>query len=57
VVQINKVSNASAPSYNQSSEHAPRMLSLTLSDGHTTCSALEVAPIPTLRYVYVVATY
>jgi tudor domain-containing protein 3 len=55
VVQINKVSNASAPSYNQSSEHAPRMLSFTLSDGHTTCSALEVAPIPTLRYVYVVA--
>lgn len=48
VVQIQKIRNVSAPKANEESTSAPRMLKLTLHDGKTTCTSLEICPIPSL---------
>jgi len=50
VVQIQKIRNVSAPKANEESRTAPRMLKLTLTDGHTSCQAVELESIPALRY-------
>lgn len=44
VLQLLKVKNVSAPTENQGSGHAPRMLKLQLTDGHTKCFGLELDP-------------
>ncbi|CAB4026144.1 Hypothetical predicted protein, partial [Paramuricea clavata] len=41
VLQIQKIRNISAPKANEESGAAPRLLKLQLTDGHTTCFALE----------------
>ena len=51
VVQIQKIRNVSAPKANEESRSAPRMLKLTLTDGHTCCQAVELESIPSLRLV------
>ncbi|KAL4709339.1 hypothetical protein ACJJTC_007071 [Scirpophaga incertulas] len=48
IVQIQKVRNVSAPKANEESGSAPRMLKLTLHDGKSTCTGLEISPIPSL---------
>lgn len=48
VVQIQKIRNVSAPKANEESTSAPRMLKLTVNDGKTACTALEITPISSL---------
>lgn len=48
VVQIQKVRNVSAPKANEESTSAPRMLKLTLHDGKSVCTGLEITPISSL---------
>ncbi|KAJ0179539.1 hypothetical protein K1T71_005251 [Dendrolimus kikuchii] len=48
VVQIQKIRNVSAPKANEESTSAPRMLKLTLHDGKTTCTSVEICPISSL---------
>lgn len=48
VVQIQKIRNVSAPKANEESTSAPRMLKLTLHDGKSVCTGLEISPISTL---------
>lgn len=48
VVQIQKIRNVSAPKANEESNHAPRMLKLTMHDGKSTCIGLETSPINSL---------
>lgn len=49
VLQIQKIRNVSAPKSNEDSQTAPRMLKLTLTDGHSTCQAIEVDNLPDLN--------
>lgn len=46
VLQIKKIELISAPTYNQESEVAPRMLKLTLTDGKFSCFAIEFESLP-----------
>lgn len=48
VLQISKVRNASAPKANQDSQAAPRMLKLTLTDGHSFCQGVELSTISSI---------
>ena len=48
VLQVQKTRNVSAPKANEESNHAPRLLKLQLTDGHTTCHGLELGLIPQL---------
>ncbi|XP_059479594.1 tudor domain-containing protein 3 [Neocloeon triangulifer] len=48
VVQIQKIRNISAPKVNEESGAAPRMLKLLLTDGTSTCQAIEVEHLPSL---------
>ncbi|CAH0759418.1 unnamed protein product [Diatraea saccharalis] len=48
IVQIQKIRNVSAPKANEESNSAPRMLKLTLHDGKSTCTGLEISPISSL---------
>ncbi|KAJ6661684.1 hypothetical protein lerEdw1_013206 [Lerista edwardsae] len=41
VLQIQKVRNIAAPKDNEESQAAPRMLRLQMTDGHTSCTAIE----------------
>ncbi|XP_063067951.1 tudor domain-containing protein 3 [Engraulis encrasicolus] len=41
VLQIQKVRNVSAPKDHEESQGAPRMLRLQMTDGHTSCTAIE----------------
>ncbi|XP_056411461.1 tudor domain-containing protein 3 [Hyla sarda] len=41
VLQIQKIRNISAPKDNEESQAAPRMLRLQMTDGHTSCTAIE----------------
>lgn len=41
VLQLQKIRNVSAPKDNEDSQLAPRLMKLVLTDGHTTCSAIE----------------
>ncbi|XP_069495514.1 tudor domain-containing protein 3 isoform X3 [Ambystoma mexicanum] len=41
VLQIQKIRNVSAPKDNEESQAAPRMLRLQMTDGHTSCTAVE----------------
>ncbi|KAF5284577.1 hypothetical protein FQR65_LT02403 [Abscondita terminalis] len=43
ILQIQKIKNISAPKANPNSQAAPRMLKLTLTDGHTNCQAVEIS--------------
>lgn len=45
VLQVQKVRNVAAPKANEDSQAAPRMLKLTLTDGHSYCQAIEVNPV------------
>lgn len=47
---MQKVRNVSAPKANEESQGAPRMLKITLTDGHTNCLAVEMEQIASLRY-------
>jgi tudor domain-containing protein 3 len=49
VVQIQKIRNISAPKAHEESHAAPRMLKLLLTDGTTSCQAIEVEHLPSLR--------
>jgi tudor domain-containing protein 3 len=51
IVQIQKIRNVSAPKANEESRAAPRMLRLTLTDGHSCCQAVELENVPSLRYM------
>lgn len=42
---MQKVRNVAAPKANEDSQAAPRMLKLTLTDGHSFCQAIEINPI------------
>ncbi|XP_053311404.1 tudor domain-containing protein 3 [Spea bombifrons] len=48
VLQIQKIRNVSAPKDNEESQAAPRMLRLQMTDGHTSCTAIEFKYIPKL---------
>ena len=50
VLQIKKIELISAPTYNQESEVAPRMLKLTLTDGKVSCFAIEFESLPKIRF-------
>ncbi|XP_052279000.1 tudor domain-containing protein 3-like isoform X2 [Dreissena polymorpha] len=41
VLQLQKIRNVSAPKDNEESQGAPRLMKLSLTDGHITCSAVE----------------
>lgn len=41
VLQIQKIRNISAPKDNEESQAAPRMLRIQMTDGHTSCTAIE----------------
>ncbi|XP_053563918.1 tudor domain-containing protein 3 [Bombina bombina] len=41
VLQIQKIRNITAPKDNEESQAAPRMLRLQMTDGHTSCTAIE----------------
>ncbi len=41
MLQIVKMRNVSAPTDNQDSQHAPRMVRIELTDGHSRCTAVE----------------
>uniref|UniRef100_A0A8D0DFP7 Tudor domain-containing protein 3 n=1 Tax=Salvator merianae TaxID=96440 RepID=A0A8D0DFP7_SALMN len=41
VLQIQKIRNIAAPKDNEESQAAPRMLRLQMTDGHTSCTAIE----------------
>lgn len=41
MLQLQKIRNISAPKDNEESQAAPRLMKLVLTDGHTTCSAVE----------------
>lgn len=47
-MQIQKIRNVSAPKANEESTSAPRMLRLTLNDGKTSCTGLEISPISSI---------
>ncbi|KAF4520723.1 hypothetical protein B566_EDAN004843 [Ephemera danica] len=49
VVQVQKIRNVSAPKANEESKAAPRMLKLLLTDGNSSCQAIEVEHLPALR--------
>lgn len=51
VLQVQKIRNISAPKDNEDSQAAPRLLKLTLTDGHTTCSGVEIETIHTVSLV------
>ena len=44
-MQVSKIRNVSAPKSNEESHAAPRMLKITLTDGHASCHAVEVAKL------------
>uniref|UniRef100_A0A8C5M0P5 Tudor domain-containing protein 3 n=1 Tax=Leptobrachium leishanense TaxID=445787 RepID=A0A8C5M0P5_9ANUR len=48
VLQIQKIRNVSAPKDHEESQAAPRMLRLQMTDGHTTCTAIEFRYLPKL---------
>lgn len=48
VLQIQKVRNTAAPKAKENSQAAPRMLKLTLTDGHSYCQAVEMENVPKL---------
>lgn len=48
VLQIQKIKNVSAPKAKENSSVAPRMLKLTLTDGHTSCQAIEISNMNSL---------
>ncbi|ELU08898.1 hypothetical protein CAPTEDRAFT_225700 [Capitella teleta] len=50
VLQITKIRNVSAPKDNEESQGAPKLLRLMLTDGHLTCSALQMDNIPELSH-------
>ncbi|XP_067419308.1 tudor domain-containing protein 3 isoform X1 [Emydura macquarii macquarii] len=41
ILQIQKIRNVAAPKDNEESQAAPRMLRLQMTDGHTSCTAIE----------------
>ena len=43
VLQIQKVRNVTAPKANEESQHAPRMLKITLTDGFNSITVLEMS--------------
>lgn len=45
VLQIQKIRNVAAPKDNEESQAAPRMLRLQMTDGHTSCAAVEFSYI------------
>ncbi|EDV21409.1 uncharacterized protein TRIADDRAFT_60006 [Trichoplax adhaerens] len=45
VLQVIKITNIAAPSSNQESQTAPPLLRIHLSDGHSTCTALDISSI------------
>ncbi|XP_029414424.1 tudor domain-containing protein 3 isoform X2 [Nannospalax galili] len=45
VLQIQKIRNVAAPKDNEESQAAPRMLRLQMTDGHTSCTAVEFSYI------------
>lgn len=49
IVQIQRIHNLSAPKCNQESKTSPRMLLLELTDGTTSCSAIELDHLPSLN--------
>lgn len=48
ILQIQKIRNIAAPKSKEESQAAPRMLKLTLTDGHTSCQAVEIGSVPSL---------
>ena len=48
---MQKIRNVSAPKANEESQGAPRMLKLSLTDGHANCQAVEIEQIASLRYI------
>ncbi|XP_012866522.1 PREDICTED: tudor domain-containing protein 3 isoform X2 [Dipodomys ordii] len=46
VLQIQKIRNVAAPKDNEESQAAPRMLRLQMTDGHTSCTAVEFSYMP-----------
>ncbi|KAF2880973.1 hypothetical protein ILUMI_25189 [Ignelater luminosus] len=51
VLQIQKIRNVSAPKSKEDSQAAPRMLKLILTDGHTSCQAIEISNISSLSRI------
>merc|ERR1711962_361010 len=49
VLQIQKIRNIAAPTINEESTHAPRMLKLNLTDGVTHCVAVEMENVKCLN--------
>lgn len=49
VLQIQKIRNVTAPKINESSNAHPKLLKLTLTDGHTTINCLDLSKNPILR--------
>lgn len=50
-MQIQKLRNIGAPKCNETSGAAPRLLKLTLTDGFSTCQALELEPVTKLDII------
>ncbi|KAM4859982.1 tudor domain-containing protein 3 isoform 2-T2 [Thomomys bottae] len=46
VLQIQKIRNVAAPKDHEESQAAPRMLRLQMTDGHTSCTAVEFSYMP-----------
>ncbi|XP_051957241.1 tudor domain-containing protein 3-like isoform X1 [Xyrauchen texanus] len=43
ILQVQKIRNVAAPKDHEESQAAPRMLRVHMTDGHTTCTGLEIA--------------
>ena len=52
VLQLQKLRVVSAPKDNEESQGAPRLCRLSLTDGHTTCSAVSLQVIKGLGYSF-----
>lgn len=49
-MQIQKIRNVAAPKDNEESQAAPRMLRLQMTDGHTSCTAIEYSSMSKIRW-------
>ncbi|KAG7251827.1 hypothetical protein CRUP_035034, partial [Coryphaenoides rupestris] len=55
VLQVQKIRNISAPKEQEQSQAAPRMLRVHVTDGHTSCPALEYSQLSKIRIMMVSA--
>ena len=51
MLQVQKLRNIAAPKENENSQTAPRLLKVTLTDGHMTCVGIETENLKNIRFI------